>query len=143
MKPQLLFASLAAITLLFSGCKKEDTPNELFVSSERLVGFWVPYEEITNGTVIPGPFTAASFFGVYAESVMILEDNTYIPVTVIDVADKQPRFNEMGIYDFYPLQKRLDMRGLWQVISRVEKLTDDEMWLRNDQTLRKFRKQPY
>jgi hypothetical protein len=143
MKPRLLFSALAAILLLFEGCKKNDAPNELFIARDRLAGFWVPYEVIENGTTLRGPFTLSSYFGVYAESVIILEDNTFVPVTFMDAADKRLKMDEMGIYDFYPLQRKLEMSGVWQMHLYVDKLTDDEMWLRQNQVLHKFRKQRY
>jgi hypothetical protein len=143
MKPQQLFASLSAVILLFAGCKKDDTSNDLFNTKNRLAALWVPYEIIENGTVIQGPFTGSSFFGAYAESVMILDDNTFVPVIFVNAVDKLLKMDEMGIYDFYPLQRKMEMSGAWQIQLYVDKLTDDEMWLRENHVLRKFRKQPY
>lgn len=145
MKQNLLFIFLAGMMLVSGGCKKNnDKPAVLILSTDRLVGLWVPYESIwSDGVVFTGALTASSIFGSYDESVQINKDHSFIPVVFFDKDNIKYSIEEKGTYSFTPFGK-LEMNGSWKFEFTIERLNADEMWLKTSQTqnLYKFRKQP-
>jgi hypothetical protein len=127
------FSAYIYFLILFSflgSCKKDiNNPVEGF-DYERAAGLWVPYEVTDEfGTVHPGPFTANSMFGSYAESVQLKSDKTFIPVTWFDKNSIVFKIQEAGTFEYLSGNK-LRFKGLWEAEWEIDKFEGDELWLR-------------
>src|SRR5689334_18737116 len=115
MKRNLFLVGLAALTLLYTACKKDsDSTGGVLFSAERLQGFWVPYELIENGVVYAGPFSGNGLFGAYAESVVINNDHSFIPVSYFQ-GNKLLKTDEKGTYRLNPLSGKMLMEGIFTI----------------------------
>ncbi len=120
--------SILGILLLFACKSKDPEPISDFKDYE---GIWVPYELIyTEGTVSTGPFYANSFFGVYAESILFQANRQFVPVSWLNEAENQLKTDEAGSFDYYPIEKRIVFKGLWEFEAKIVKYSEDELWLK-------------
>jgi hypothetical protein len=75
-------------------------------------GIWVPYQMIyPDGTTFTGPFTNATIFGIYAESVELHQGNTYTPVIWTNSDTYSLKENEAGNIEYRANGKRLIFTG--------------------------------
>jgi hypothetical protein len=94
---------LSAVT----SCKKSDMEPVAF-SYENAVGVWVPYEIILeDGRIQVGPFTSSTHFGVYAESVQLNKDQSFIPVIWKTSTNYLLKNDEKGTYKYIRSERRL------------------------------------
>jgi hypothetical protein len=125
---------LAAVLLLFlSGCSDdENSPARLAFTDYS--GIWVPYEiQDSTGEKQQGPFTANSGFGVYAESVLLNNDGTYVPVTWFDRNTYTLKTEEAGNFEFNPTNNKLILTGgVWDLEFEIVHYSDDLLWLSSD-----------
>jgi hypothetical protein len=80
MKYIALTLCFSVLISSFESCKK-NRPESIIFDYEKAAGIWVPYQIILeDGSIQNGPFNNSTVFGVYAESVQLNKDGTFIPV---------------------------------------------------------------
>ena len=130
---------------LLAGCKKDAHKSVEGFDYEHAAGLWVPYEVTDElGTVHPGPFTANTLFGIYAESVHLKIDKTFIPASWIDKDHVTFKTEEAGTFQSLP-GKKLRFQGIIEFECEVIKFEGDDLWLKMSSTsgeLYKFKRQP-
>ena len=81
MKSLLLAICFGTVIFFLNSCKKDSHEVIPAFDYKQAAGIWVPYELIDElGTLHNGPFTSNSLFGIYAESVQLNKDQTFIPI---------------------------------------------------------------
>ena len=137
--------SFALMISLLAGCRKGAHKTVEGFDYEHAAGLWVPYEVTDElGTDRPGPFTANTLFGIYAESVHLKIDKTFIPVTWIDKDHVSFKTQETGTFQSLP-GKKLRFQGIIEFECEVIKFEGDDLWLKMYSTsgrTYKFKKQP-
>jgi hypothetical protein len=134
MKIMILICGLVIV-----GCKDSTIAPQEF-SFEGAAGIWVPFELIHNdGAIQSGSFNANSFFGVYAESFKLSEDQTFIPVIWSSNTNFQLKEDETGTCTLSG--NRLVFNGIWELDFELIKFESNELWLKRMNTLHKFRKE--
>jgi len=125
----------------FGSCKKDSHEIVPAFDYKQAAGIWVPYEATDqDGTVHHGPFTAASYFGSYAESVQLNEDQTFIPVTWFTKDNFVLKTAETGNFEYLPGNK-LRFKGLSEFEFDIIKFEVDDLWLKDLYVLWKFKRQ--
>jgi hypothetical protein len=141
MKYFLLAICFGSVLSFFDSCKKDSHEITPF-DYERAAGIWVPYEiTYQDGTVDSGPFTASSIFGVYAESVQLNRDRTFIPVIWVNKDTFGLKTAESGNFEYSPDNKLVFTEGLFDLEWAIAKFKDDDLWLRIYEVLYKFKRQ--
>jgi hypothetical protein len=129
------FALCIVFTLItIAGCKHD--PSEVQVTDspgfdfKKAVGIWVPYEYVIDDTmVVPGPFTAMSIFGAYAESVEIKEDNTFAPTIWFDSSNIIKKEDEGGPVFYNKTANELHFDNPFHFRGLVRKFDGKYMWI--------------
>ena len=143
------FAAAVYFTIIVSflgSCKKDANKTDAGFDYELAAGLWVPYEVTDEfGIVHPGPFTANSLFGSYAESVQLKSDKTFIPVTWFDKNNVTFKTQEAGTFQWLPANT-IRFQGSWVDLEwEVMKLEGDDLWLKmyatSGRPLYKFQRQ--
>jgi hypothetical protein len=138
MKP-VCIALLMGLLGSFLACKK-DSGTPAF-DYQRVEGVWVPYEYIDgSGIYQPLSIQGSSVFGVYAESVKLNTDRTFIPVTWIDSANYTLKLNEQGTYEYLSDRNVFAFNNVRQFEMHVSLIQGQELWLTNNGEIYKYRK---
>jgi hypothetical protein len=132
-----LFIALTLAWIL-GGCKKEQSK---VLDTASVSGLWVPYEFVnTTGSLDSGPFSGSSLFGVYAESVKINADGSFIPVLWSDSVNYQLKDDERGTFEIISSRNEIIFQGIWRLEFELTRFDRNELWLRDISGLRKFRR---
>jgi hypothetical protein len=112
------------------GCSDESATSTK--DFKKYNGIWVPYEIIDeNGTISKGPFTNSTIFGIYAESVQMQEDKTYVPVIWTDKDNYNLKTVDRGNFEYSPNETKLFFKsGSMDLEFVIIKYNDDDLWLR-------------
>ena len=117
---------------LFSqGCSQESSePKFDFINYS---GIWVPYEiKFQDGTVRDGPFHANSIFGVYAESVHLKEDKTFVPIAWENADRYVIKTEEAGKFEYNKSNNTLNFKeGRWNMQFEILNYSEDELHMKN------------
>lgn len=132
--------TLILIAFIFFSCQgQENVVTEIF-SFEQAKGIWVPFEiRDADGSVQSGSFTSNSFFGVYAESFKLNEDQTFIPVVWSTNTNFLLKEDEKGTCKFF--DNRLVFNGTWELDFELIKFENNELWLKRLDFLMKFKRE--
>ena len=136
---------ICTVFLVISGCKKDNPKTTYNFNYELAEGKWVLYEITSDtGSIQSGPFTSNSIFGVYAESVQLNKDKTYIPMSWVDKNNFTLKTDEAGNFE-YSANNKLRFYGTFNLEWELNKFQGDELWLElqtnSDSFLHKFRRQ--
>jgi len=127
MKRFLLITFFGFMISLFVGCTKNSHKTPETFDYEQAAGIWVPYENTDEAGIIQsGPFTASSLFGIYAESVQLTVDKTFILVSWIDNNTFTLKTAETGTFEC-SLPNKLQFKGLYQFESDIIKFENDDL----------------
>jgi hypothetical protein len=141
MKYIAFIFSLGLLMPSFQSCKK-NRPESITFDYEKAAGIWVPYEIINgDGSIVNGPFFASSVFGVYAESVQLNKDKTFIPVAWQSKTNFILKSTEKGTYVHQPLNQKIIFDGIFHMESQIIKFYNDELWLDFGGAIYKYKKQ--
>lgn len=118
--------ALSIILLVIAGCSDDSASSP---DTNSYTGIWVPYEiNYSDGTSYTGPFRAMSIFGVYAESLHLKDDNTYVPIIWTSGDDYDIKEDDKGKYSINGSTIALS-EGSWDMIFTITKYSDEELWL--------------
>lgn len=94
------FKSLVCFSLVcVAACIDEIEPFP--AEFNEYAGIWVPHQmTYPDGTIFTGPFTNATIFGIYAESVELHQGNTYTPVIWTNTDTYSLKGNEAGNFEY-------------------------------------------
>jgi hypothetical protein len=123
-------ASFFFAILLLPGCS--DEPVTPTVDFKQYSGIWVPYE-ITdgNGIISQGPFTSSTIFGVYAESIQLNADKTYVPVIWTDEENYFFKTEERGYVEYSSNEDKLFLKGgPVDLEFEIIRFNNDDLWLK-------------
>jgi hypothetical protein len=142
MKCIALTICLGLLLFSFTSCKKSSNEPEAF-NYEQAAGIWVPYEILLeDGSIQKGPFTSASHFGVYAESVQLNKDLTFVPVVWESQINYKLKQDEKGTYKYSAADVSLIFNGYdWNNEYKITKFTSDELWLNVHNSIYRLKKQ--
>lgn len=138
-----LFMKYIVLTLCFSvlissfqSCKK-NRPESITFDYEKAAGIWVPCEVRNgDGSIANGPFFASTIFGVYAESVKLNKDGTFIPIQWQSKTNFTLKATEKGTYQYLPLTKKLIFDGVFHDEYIIAEFSNDELWLESGPVVR-------
>jgi hypothetical protein len=136
MKYIAFIFSLGFLMPSFQSCKK-NRPESITFDYEKAAGIWVPYQIVyENGSIENGPFTFSNVFGVYAESVQLNKDKTFIPVQWQSKTNFTLKQTEKGTYQYAPLGQKLIFDGLFHIEYTIAKFSNNELWLESGAVVR-------
>jgi hypothetical protein len=129
------------LTQQFQNCAKKNIGSSGFDYNET-TGIWVPYQFIyADGSTSNGPFTSGTIFGVYAESVQLNDDHTFIPVIWQDRNNYTLKQDEKGTFNYNSATKELIFDNIFHTVFSLTRFEKDELWLSASGILHKFRRQ--
>lgn len=132
MRKVLFFTWMSILSLSIQSCKKDSQATPEAFNFEREAGMWTPYELVAeDGTVYPGPFTAQSLFGVYAESFLLNKDKSFIPVIWVNKNEIYYKNNEKGMVSYLAANKKIVFKNDWELEYELVKVEGDDMWLKS------------
>ena len=123
---------LVCLVLLASvlSCKKENASEKTSFDFEKMAGIWVPYQAVAaDGTIDNGPFTALSLFAVYAESVQINKDQSFVPVTWMDANNFVLKDQDKGTITYSCGARKLFFKNTSELEFTLIK-DEGELWLK-------------
>lgn len=141
MKCIAFILSLGLLVSSFQSCKKGH-PESIAFDYEKAAGIWVPYEVRNgDGSIANGPFSFGSIFGVYAESVQLNKDKTFIPVQWQGKTNFDLKLTEEGTYQYVSFGQKLIFDGVFKIDSKIAKFSNNELWLDFTGVIYKFKRE--
>ena len=134
-----LLTICALFLLVTLSCSNESTKPD----QNSLIGFWVPYEiKNPDGQLQEGPFSGNSIFGFYAESIQFNIDGTYFPAVWTDKNNYFTYDQAGGNYEYTPAAGRILLtKGQWDMNLEVIKFSNDDLWIKTNDTTYKLHRE--